>query len=166
MPKTDNEAYPITDAAAKKMKTDDDAADEIHAVPKRVQDGAHIVGMHNYLSKWEQSVNDPQTFWAKEAAERHPQGTDEAYKRAHPWEFEEEEEEEVWVRDGPHADEERFHRIHSLAHHHHLGRLLHGGIQKMYAACLVQMAADPRWYQRPFVYGFAKEDDRPLPSVQ
>ena len=52
MPKTDNEAYPITDAAAKKMKTDDDAADEIHAVPKRVQDGAHIVGMHNYLSKW------------------------------------------------------------------------------------------------------------------
>ena len=49
---------------------DDDAADEIHAVPKRVQDGAHIVGMHNYLSKWEQSVNDPQTFWAKEAAER------------------------------------------------------------------------------------------------
>ena len=70
MPKTDNEAYPITDAAAKKMKTDDDAADEIHAVPKRVQDGAHIVGMHNYLSKWEQSVNDPQTFWAKEAAER------------------------------------------------------------------------------------------------
>ena len=70
MPKTDNEAYPVTDAAAKKMKTDDDAADEIHAVPKRVQDGAHIVGMHNYLSKWEQSVNDPQTFWAKEAAER------------------------------------------------------------------------------------------------
>ena len=46
-----------------------------------------------------------------------------------------------------------------------LGRVLHGAIQKMYAACLVQMAADPRWYQRPYVYGFAKEPDRPLPDV-
>ena len=47
-----------------------------------------------------------------------------------------------------------------------VGRLLHSGIQKMYAACLVQMAADPRWYQRPFVYGFAKEADRPVPLVE
>ena len=46
-----------------------------------------------------------------------------------------------------------------------LGQLLHSAIQKMYAACLVQMAMDPRWYQRPFVYGFAKEADRPLPEV-
>ena len=46
-----------------------------------------------------------------------------------------------------------------------LGRLLHSAIQKMYANCLVQMASDPRWYQRPFVYGFAKEAERPLPDV-
>lgn len=46
-----------------------------------------------------------------------------------------------------------------------LGRVLHTAIQKMYAACLVQMAADPRWYQRPFVYGFAKEADRPVPTI-
>ena len=46
-----------------------------------------------------------------------------------------------------------------------LGRLLHSAIQKMYANCLVQMASDARWYQRPFVYGFAKEAERPLPEV-
>ena len=46
-----------------------------------------------------------------------------------------------------------------------VGQVLHSAIQKMYAACLIQMAADPRWYQRPFVYGFAKEPDRPLPNV-
>lgn len=45
------------------------------------------------------------------------------------------------------------------------GKVLHTAIQKMYAACLAQMDADPRWYQRPFVYGFAKEADRPLPNV-
>ena len=47
----------------------------------------------------------------------------------------------------------------------HVGRVLHRAIQKMYAACLAQMAIDPRWYQRPFVYGFAKEAPKPLPDV-
>ena len=58
------DAYPV-DASAKKMKTEE--GDEIHAVPARVSAGAHITGMHNYLSKWEESVNDPKAFWAKEA---------------------------------------------------------------------------------------------------
>ena len=43
------------------------------------------------------------------------------------------------------------------------GQLLHSAIQKVYAACLRQMDVDPRWYQRPFVYGFAKEGHQPLP---
>lgn len=46
------------------------------------------------------------------------------------------------------------------------GQLLHSAIQKVYAACLRQMEADPRWYQRPFVYGFAKEADQPVPQLQ
>ena len=46
-----------------------------------------------------------------------------------------------------------------------VGRQLHSAIQKMYAACLVQMAADSRWYQRPFVYGFAKEPDKAVPTM-
>lgn len=44
------------------------------------------------------------------------------------------------------------------------GELLHSAIRKVYAACIRQMVVDPRWYQRPFVYGFAKEDDKPLPT--
>ena len=43
------------------------------------------------------------------------------------------------------------------------GQLLHSAIRKVYAACLRQMETDPRWYQRPFVYGFAKEAEQPLP---
>ena len=37
------------------------------------------------------------------------------------------------------------------------GRLLHSAVQKLYTACLKQMALDKRWFQRPFVYGFARE---------
>jgi hypothetical protein len=37
------------------------------------------------------------------------------------------------------------------------GQLLHSAVRKVYSACLQQMEADPRWHQRPFVYGFAKE---------
>ena len=33
-------------------------AEEIYAVPESVSAGAHIKGMHNYLSVWEKSVND------------------------------------------------------------------------------------------------------------
>jgi len=39
---------------------------------------------------------------------------------------------------------------------HLLGRYLHGALSKVYLACLLQMVKDPRWAQRPFVYGFAR----------
>mmetsp|Transcript_52063 Transcript_52063/g.111354 ORF Transcript_52063/g.111354 Transcript_52063/m.111354 type:complete len:651 (-) Transcript_52063:377-2329(-) len=44
--------------------------DELIAVPDCVSEGANLVGMHNYLSMWEKSVNDPTAFWAQEARER------------------------------------------------------------------------------------------------
>ena len=46
----------------------------------------------------------------------------------------------------------------------HAGEVLHNAIRKVYLACLKQMDDDPRWYQRPFVYGFAQEDPQPLPT--
>ena len=52
----------------------------------------------------------------------------------------------------------------SASEEHRSGQLLHSAIQKVYAACIRQMVVDPRWYQRPFVYGFAKEDDKPVPT--
>lgn len=33
--------------------------DEVVAVPDCVSEGAHIKGMHNYMSMWERSVNAP-----------------------------------------------------------------------------------------------------------
>lgn len=45
------------------------------------------------------------------------------------------------------------------------GQLLHSAIRKVYTACLRQMEADPRWFQRPFVYGFAKEPHQVVPNV-
>jgi len=36
------------------------------------------------------------------------------------------------------------------------GRLLHSGITTVYRACLDQMSKNPRWVQRPFVYGFSR----------
>ena len=45
------------------------------------------------------------------------------------------------------------------------GQLLHSAIRKVYTACLRQMEADPRWFQRPFVYGFAKEPHQAPPNV-
>ena len=43
------------------------------------------------------------------------------------------------------------------------GQALHRAVQKLYTSCLLQMVEDPRWWQRPFVYGFAKELDQPAP---
>ena len=37
------------------------------------------------------------------------------------------------------------------------GASLHSAVVKVYSACLDQMAADSRWFTRPFVYGFARE---------
>jgi hypothetical protein len=36
------------------------------------------------------------------------------------------------------------------------GELLHTAIVKVYRACVDQMVQNPRWAQRPFVYGFAR----------
>ena len=36
------------------------------------------------------------------------------------------------------------------------GELLHTAIVKVYSACVDQMVQNPRWSQRPFVYGFAR----------
>lgn len=53
----------------------------------------------------------------------------------------------------------------SREHELHAGEVLHSAISKVYLACLRQMDEDPRWYQRPFVYGFAKEGEVALPTV-
>jgi len=73
--------------------------------------------------------------------------------------------ERISVRPGKRATVEKVEPL-SREEELRIGQLLHSAIKKMYSACLEQMAADPRWYQRPFVYGFAKEADRPLPSFQ
>jgi len=44
--------------------------DELYKIPERVSANAHIVGMHNYLSMWEKSVDDTDAFWGREALER------------------------------------------------------------------------------------------------
>ena len=41
-------------------------------------------------------------------------------------------------------------------HELHAGEVLHSAISKVYLACLRQMDEDPRWYQRPFVYGLPR----------
>jgi acetyl-CoA synthetase len=41
--------------------------DELIPIPEGVAEGAHIKGMHNYLSTWEKSVNDVDEFWGAQA---------------------------------------------------------------------------------------------------
>ena len=43
------------------------------------------------------------------------------------------------------------------------GLTIHAAIKKVYEACMRQMHADPRWYTRPFVYGFGRE--APIPTT-
>ena len=35
--------------------------------PKSVQSGAYIKSIQQYQQMWEQSINDPETFWLKQA---------------------------------------------------------------------------------------------------
>ncbi len=37
------------------------------------------------------------------------------------------------------------------------GVALHSALQKVYGACLRQMAMDSRWYTRPYIYGFGRD---------
>ena len=41
--------------------------EDLIGVPECVSEGAHLTGMHNYLSMWEKSVDDPKAFWAEQA---------------------------------------------------------------------------------------------------
>ena len=44
--------------------------EELYKIPERVVANAHIKGMHNYLSTWEQSVDSVDQFWGQQAIER------------------------------------------------------------------------------------------------
>ena len=46
------------------------ADDELIKIPERVVATAHIKGMHNYLTTWEQSVDSVDAFWGQQARER------------------------------------------------------------------------------------------------
>ena len=46
------------------------ASDELYPIPEAVSAGAHISGMHNYLSTWEKSVDQVEEFWGQQAKER------------------------------------------------------------------------------------------------
>jgi acetyl-CoA synthetase len=43
---------------------------ELVPVPERVQAGANVVGMHNYMATWERSVDKTDEFWGEQARAR------------------------------------------------------------------------------------------------
>ena len=45
-------------------------ARSVYKIPERVSANAHIKGMHNYLSMWETSVDEVESFWGQQAIER------------------------------------------------------------------------------------------------
>ena len=44
--------------------------EELYDPPRAAAEGAHVCGMHNYLTMWERSVDQPESFWADEALNR------------------------------------------------------------------------------------------------
>jgi acetyl-CoA synthetase len=44
--------------------------EELYKIPERCVAPAHIKGMHNYLTTWEQSVDNVEAYWGAQAVER------------------------------------------------------------------------------------------------